>query len=420
MIQSQLGKLTVGEDEPVRLMGVINCSPESFYKGSVETEVQEAVEKARKMVESGATIIDIGGMSTAPYKETYVTVEEELQRVLPVVEAIDEEIDVEISIDTKRSKVAEEALKMGASIVNDVSGFRKDEEMAKTVADHNASAIVMSQIDSPKTKPVQDPIEATKRVLNDSLKIAEKHGVSADKIVVDPGIGFSRSKATGWHWVEWDTYLLRELQRLLTLRKPILVGASRKSFIGEITGKESPEERMIGSVTSEAIAVLHHAHMIRTHNIPESLEAVKIAEKVRKKRKRSKRGIFNAVELNKMKKNDIEALLQEEIDVHPAGAKIMGGKGVFKNLLVENVPNVLALVLKQEMLAVGGEVAIPKESIFGGRGQVDVLLMGTLQQLGKLVTKLKQMSFSYLKDKGADAPDLAELISRFLPMNGKN
>lgn len=419
MIQSELGKLTVGENEPVRLMGVINCSPESFYKGSVETKVREAVERARKMVESGADIIDIGGMSTAPYKETYITVEEELQRVLPVIKAINESVEVELSVDTQRSKVADEVLKAGASIINDVSGFREDTKMPEVVANHDASAIVMSQVDSPNTKPVQDPIKATKRVLKEPLKIAEKHGIDPDKIVVDPGIGFSRSENTGWHWVEWDTYLLRELHRLLTLRKPILVGASRKSFIGEITGRDSPKERTIGSVTSEAIAVLHHAHVIRTHNIPESLEAVKIAEKIKKERKRSKKGIFTGVELNRMKKNDIEALLREEIDVHPAGAQIMSGKGVFKNLLVKNVPNVLALVLKQEMLSAGGEVAIPKEAIFGGERQVDVLLMGTLQQLEKLVTKLKQMTFNYLKDRGADAPDLAELISCFLPMDRK-
>lgn len=414
MIRSQLGKLPVGEGEPVRLMGVINCSPESFYQESIQTNTEEAVEEARTMVNNGAEIIDIGGMSTAPYKDTFVTEEKELERVLPVVKAIHEELDTEISVDTSRSKVAEEALKAGASIINDVSGFKADEDMPEVITDHDASVILMSQVTSPKTKPVEDPIEATKQVLKSSLNIAENEGITPRNIVVDPGIGFSRSKDTGWNWVKWDTYLLRNLQRLLMLRKPILLGVSRKSFIGEITGEENPKNRTIGSVTSEAIAVLNHAHIIRTHNVSETGKAVKIAEKMKSEKKRNKKGIFEALELTEMEKSDMKDLLWKEINVHPEGARIMSQKAVAKNILIKNVPNVLALVLKQEMLARGGDVAIPKEAIFGGTGKVDVVVMGTFQQLERLVSKLKQMSFSYLKEKGADAPDLAKLLSSFL------
>lgn len=415
MIQSKLGELKVGSREPVRIMGVINLSPESFYQASVKTQADHVIKQAKQMVSNGADIIDLGGMSTAPYKDTHVTTEEELERVKPIIDVLYEEIDAEISVDTQRSKVAEEALKSGASIINDVWGFKQDEEMAKIVEEYEASAIIMARKKEKNTKSLHDPFLVVRNALRESLELAAENNINRNKLIIDPGIGFWRNFEG--KWIDWDTLLVRELKRLSTLELPICVGVSRKSFIGDILGQEEPSERLIGSVATESIAVMNGADIIRTHNVSETKQAVQMAEKIieKKKSKLIETGNVTARELPKLEKNDIEELLRDKIGVHPGGVRIMGVKGVFKNILLENIPETLALVLKQEALARGAEVALPKEAILGRKKEVDLLLMGTIQQLKGVKEKLELMEFSYLEEKGFNAPDLAEMISQFLP-----
>lgn len=413
VISSKLGNISVGEKESVCLMGVLNVSPESFYKGSIKTQLPTAIEKVEKMAALGADIVDIGGMSTAPYKDTYVTEEKELKRVLPVVEGIKEEVNVEVSVDTQRSRVAKEVLKAGASIINDVSGLKNDRKMAEILSDYNASTILMARgQDEKQYGTPNDPVAIIREELRKSLRIAQKAGIPKENIVIDPGIGFWRGM--GRTWSEWDTFVLRELKRLLILQVPICVGVSRKSFIGKILGQEDPEERLIGSVATEAIAVINGAHVIRTHNILETRQTVKMAEELRTSRKIVHKGDVKAEELPGLKKNDLEHLLTQTLEVHPGGTKIMGGKGVLKNILLTSVPETLALVLKQEMLSKGGEVALPKAAIQSKMGRVDLLLMGTIHQYEKVIKKLRMMDFSYLEEKGFNAPDLAEVIERFI------
>ena len=411
MIQSRLGRISVGEGQNVRVIGVINLSPESFYPESVKRSVDEAVNEAGKMIEEGVDIIDVGGMSTAPYKETYVSCEVELSRVVPVVRALKRNLDVCISIDTQRSRVAEEAVKSGAEVINDVTGLKADDKMAGIIAEYDVSAIIMAR----EVKPLRGaPIERIRGALRESLEICFRSGVDGGKIVVDPGIGFFRH--TEWKWYEWDTYVLRNLRRLLTLRKPICVGVSRKSFIGEILGQKDPRERLIGSLASEAIAVLNGAHVIRTHDVAEAIQAIRIAEKIRGERKILKVNDVSAEDLTEIWERSDLGEVMRMIGVDEGGIEIMADKGIFKLILIKKIPRILATVLKQEMLACGGEVATPRETILGGGGSVDVLLMGNVKQLKKLVGKLRNMSFSYLRRrKLPDAQDLAEMISNFLP-----
>lgn len=416
MIRSNLGDLSLGEKLPPRLMGVINLSPESFFQGSVETRVELAVDKAREMVDQGAEIVDLGGMSTAPYKDTYVSEEEELERIVSTVEAIAEELDIEVSVDTQRSKVAEEAIKAGATIINDVSGFTQDPEIAEIIADYGVSAIVMAfpkeKVDLKQNDQLKDPIKVVRKSLKETLQCAKQSGISEEKIVVDPGIGFWRKIHTGWNWLKWDLFLLRDLERLFTLRKPLCVGVSRKSFIGEILDQKDPEERLIGSVTSEALAVRNGADLIRTHNINETRQAVKIAYKIKKKRQIIERESFSLEELPQLNETDIADVL-DQLNVHPGGIRIMEGKGVHKNILLRNIPTTLALVLKQEMLEEGGEAALPEKAVLGKGENVDVVLMGNHLQFREVIRKLRQMDFSHLKNASLNGPTLSGSLSRF-------
>ncbi|RLG60200.1 hypothetical protein DRN86_03105, partial [Candidatus Geothermarchaeota archaeon] len=225
--------------------------------------------------------------------------------------------------------------------------------------------------------------------------------------------GFFRH--TEWKWYEWDAYVLGNLQRLLTLRLPINVGVSRKSFIGEILNQRNPEERLIGSVVAEAIAVLNGARSIRTHNVNETAQAIKLAEKIRVKRRSFEEFGVQAEELSgQLRKIDLMDFLIG-LGVEEKGAEIMSKKGEFKVILLENIPILLSLVLKQEMLSSGGDVAIPKKALFGGEGLVNVVLFGTVAQLEKVIKKLKMMRFNSLRKRNLiDAPEMAEVLSAFI------
>jgi dihydropteroate synthase len=289
-----LGKLPIGSGHPVRIMGVINASPESFYAGSIADVPERAVELADSW-RGFVDLIDVGGMSTAPYKDTWVPAEEELRRVVPVVKALAQHVDIPISVDTYRPKVAAEALRAGASIVNDVTGLKLYPEMCKVVRDYGASLVLMAREREPR--PGADPVDRLISALRESVEIALRCGVDPERIVVDPGIGFPtlppadapyvmageyRHGDPQWPWWKWDLYVIKNLEKIGELGRPVLVGVSRKSFIRRILGARTPDEVLPGSLAAEALAVAHGADAIRTHNPKESRQAVKIAEALRK------------------------------------------------------------------------------------------------------------------------------------------
>jgi dihydropteroate synthase len=253
-----------------KVMGVINVSPESFYKGSVRNDEEKLIETAVKMVEEGAAFIDIGAKSTAPYLETQIPVEEEIRRAVWAVKTVRDQVDVPISIDTTSARVAEEAIKAGADIINDVTGLKGDPEMAKVAAGYSSPVVVCA---SGKVRNLSDPIHTVIDLLQESLVIAAKHGI--DEIAIDPAIGFLRPEWPPWY--EWDSKVLANLNILKIFGRPILVGVSRKSFIGAITGRKDPSERLSGSLAATAIAVWNGANIIRAHDVKETVDAVKMA-----------------------------------------------------------------------------------------------------------------------------------------------
>jgi dihydropteroate synthase len=273
---SNLADLEVGDEVPVRVMAVLNVSPESFYQGSIRIDSQHLIDTARAMVNEGADIIDIGAMSTAPYLKTYISEEEETERLAQAVEAITDQVTVPVSADTKRARSAQAALAAGARIINDVSGLKYDRAMASLIAESGAGAIIMASEEAPHAGT---PMVRIRTALEESLQIAAQAGISHEHLVLDPGIGFFRQPDISW--VEWNCVVLRELSNLRSLGFPLLIGASRKAFIGQILNQPDPADRLIGSLVCAAIAVYNGAHIIRAHDVKETVQAVRMAERLR-------------------------------------------------------------------------------------------------------------------------------------------
>ncbi|AAL81420.1 dihydropteroate synthase [Pyrococcus furiosus DSM 3638] len=266
----------VSLDTP-KVMGVINVSPESFFKGSVKRG-EELIETAVRMVEEGAAFIDIGAKSTAPYLETEIPVEEEIRRAVEAIRAIRDAVDVPISIDTTNAKVAEEAIKAGADIVNDVTGLKGDPEMVKVVKEYDVPVVICAHQEN--VRNFSDPVHEVIDSLKESLQIAYKNGIEKENIAIDPAIGFFRPEYPPWY--VWDSKVIANLKLLKVFGLPILVGISRKSFIGAITGREDPSERLEGSLAATAIAVLNGANIIRAHDVKETLDVIKVADFIRR------------------------------------------------------------------------------------------------------------------------------------------
>ncbi len=273
---SSLADLRVGEALPVRVMAIFNVSPESFYQGSVQTDHDSLAEAARAAANAGANIIDLGAMSTAPYLKTHISAAEETERLARAVELVTSCVTIPVSADTQRAQVAAAALAAGARIVNDVSGLKHDPDMAALVARSGAGVIVMASEMVPGTGT---PLMRIQAALEESLQIAAQAGILPDRIVLDPGIGFFRQP--GIPWDEWDCTVLRELASLRVLGFPLLVGVSRKSFIGKILGQSAAADRLLGSLACAAIAVANGAHIIRAHDVKETVEIVRMAERLR-------------------------------------------------------------------------------------------------------------------------------------------
>ena len=276
-ISAQLAGIPVGDTLPVRIMAILNVSPESFYPDSVHTNLEQITETAHALVSEGADIIDIGAMSTAPYLKTDISIAQETERLALAIEAVAGAVSAPISADTKRAQPAQAALSAGARIINDVSGLKNDPAMAPLIARFGAGAILMASEQHPQRG---SPLERIRNALTESLTRAEHAGIPEQQIVLDPGIGFFREPGIAWD--EWDCLVLRALADLRSLGFPLLVGVSRKSFIGKILDQPKARDRLIGSLTCAAIAVANGAHLIRTHDVKETIEAVRVAERLRR------------------------------------------------------------------------------------------------------------------------------------------
>jgi dihydropteroate synthase len=287
--RAKLGSVSVGDGLPVRIMAAVNASPESFYKGSVADSAKEVSARVLKAVEEGADLVDIGGASTAPYLSRHVSEEMEISRVRSALRAAFDAVGegkTAISVDTVRASVARVALRGGASVVNDVSGLKNDPEMASLINEREASLFAMAHSSRLSSA---GPIRVVSRSLRETLRIAERAGIDERRIVLDPGIGFFRegvgsstsSQQKVMPWYEWDCEVIANLGRLGPLGRPLGVGLSRKSFLGKILGLEDPGERLAGSLAVTAIAVMNGAHLIRTHDVKETLQAVRVAEAVK-------------------------------------------------------------------------------------------------------------------------------------------
>jgi len=277
--RAELAGVVVGDGRDVAVVAAINVSPESFYAGSVPAGREGLLRAAVAAVNAGAAIIDVGARSTAPYGETPVGEDEETDRLADAVRLLVREVPVPVSADTCRLAPARAAVAEGARILNDVGGLMAEPALARLAAEAGLGVIVMAGPRGPA--PVgAPPAQVVARLLGDSLAAAARAGIPEHRIVVDPGIGFFRGMGIAWH--EWDCAVLADLERLRALGRPIAVAVSRKSFIGAVTGAADPADRLAGSLAATAAAVLGGAALVRAHDVRETVQAVRVAEAIRR------------------------------------------------------------------------------------------------------------------------------------------
>jgi dihydropteroate synthase len=267
-------------EEKTLVMAVLNVTPDSFSDGGKFYSVDAAVKQAEKFIEEGADILDIGGESTRPNSER-VSTEEEIRRVVPVIQTIAKDFDIPISIDTSKSEVAESAINAGAEIINDISGLRFDERVAKVSAKYKTGLILMHSRGDFEAMHKQEPVKDILREVSDcfrqSIEKAVSYGVKKENIALDVGIGFSKT-------FEQNLELIAKLNMLCKVFSdfPMLVGASRKSFLGKILGDVPTSKRLQGSLASAAIAVWNGAKIVRVHDVKATVEMLKVVEAVKK------------------------------------------------------------------------------------------------------------------------------------------
>jgi len=279
---AKLGNVGIGGKNPVRIMGILNTSRESFYKKSIKTTKQDISNAIKKMEMDGADFVDVGGMSTAPYLPTLVSEKVELARISNAIKIIQNVSNLPISIDTCRANTAKSALDLGVEIINDISGLKYDKKMIDVISDY-APSLVVCAFD---TKQVfGNQTRAAKKLLKQSINILNKIEFPLNKIVLDPAIGFFRKSGDGHFFTkirsDWFERDLEVLQNLNSIKQqyPVLISVSNKSFIGKIIKKENPSDRLFGSIAAEVISVLHGADVIRTHNVSETKDAILVASK---------------------------------------------------------------------------------------------------------------------------------------------
>jgi dihydropteroate synthase len=277
--QWKLARRSLPYGEGTLLMGVLNITPDSFSDGGQFFSPERALQHALQMVSEGADIIDIGGESTRP-GSAFVSEAEEMQRVIPVIERLAAQISIPISIDTTKSTVARAALAAGAEIVNDISALRFDPAIADEAAQVSAGLVLMHSRGTPKTMQqlpaVADIMSEVIGGLREAVGIAEQRGVSPESIAIDPGIGFGKT-------VEQNLELIAKLDQIARefVEFPLLIGTSRKSFIGKLLGGAPADERLYGTIATIAASVLKGAHIVRVHDVKAAVEAVRISNSLR-------------------------------------------------------------------------------------------------------------------------------------------
>ena len=254
----RIGNKEFNIGERTYIMGILNVTPDSFSDGGKFNEIEAAVAQAKKLVEDGADIIDIGGESTRPGAE-YVTEEEEIKRVVPIIKAIKEQLDVIISIDTYKSKTAEEAVKAGADIINDIWGAKYDKNIAKVAAKYNVPIILMH---NRQPKPYENLMKDVVADLQESIDIAIKAGVKKENIILDPGIGFAKT-------YEENLIVMNNCEIIKEMGYPILLGTSRKSMIG-LTLNLPVNERVEGTLATTVIGIMKGLEFVRVHDVLEN------------------------------------------------------------------------------------------------------------------------------------------------------
>ena len=260
----------------VAVMGIINLSPDSFYAGNRCATVEDAVRHAENMVEEGAHILDVGAESTRPGSQA-IGEETELKRLAPVISALAKRVPVPVSVDTSKPAVANQVLQEGAQIINDVAGLQDHPEMSRIIARHGAGVVVMHMQGVPETMQDNpqygDVVEDVLGFLHLSVEIAGSAGIAPRSIAVDPGIGFGKT-------LEHNLKLIGSLRRFKVLDKPVLIGVSRKSFIGRILDLDA-EERLEGSLAAGVAGVINGADILRVHDVRATVRAVRIAHAIR-------------------------------------------------------------------------------------------------------------------------------------------
>jgi dihydropteroate synthase len=267
-----------------RIMGILNITPDSFSDGGNFFAFDKAVDQGQKLYQDGADILDIGGESTRPFSDQ-VSVEEEIRRVVPVIEKLASRVSIPISIDTTKTEVARRALEAGASIINDVSALRLDEDLAALAAEYDVPVILMHMLGTPKTMQVapayDDLILEIKTFLEKAIDRAVEKGIAKSKIIIDPGVGFGKT-------VEHNLSLIRHLSQFNALDVPIMIGPSRKAFLRNILKDKNLEDIQpdlpvveIGTQAAVAASALNGAHIIRAHNVANTRATLKIIDAIK-------------------------------------------------------------------------------------------------------------------------------------------
>jgi len=278
LFRIKLKSRTLVLGERTLVMGVLNVTPDSFSDGGKFLELGSAIEQAYAIERAGADLLDIGGESTRP-GSAETPASEELDRILPVLEALRERLKIPISVDTRRASVAELALRAGAELLNDVSGLKNDPRIAEVAARYGVPLVLMHMRGEPRTMQVgpfaRDVIKDVLQGLRRSVAIARKAGVAKSQIILDPGIGFGKNFAQNYE-------LLNELPQLAKLGHPLLVGTSRKGFLGATLARDGspapPEERIWGTAATVTASILNGAHIVRVHDVAEMFQVARVAD----------------------------------------------------------------------------------------------------------------------------------------------
>lgn len=262
------------------VMGILNVTPDSFSDRGLHFDGQTAVERGIQMVNDGADILDVGGESTRPGSAP-VPLEEELRRTIPVIDSLSRSIAVPISIDTYKAEVARKALEAGASMVNDISGLRFDPDMPKTVAGHSIPVVMMHIKGRPRDMQQNPRYDALIPEIMDyfriSIRLARKFGIPDSMMIIDPGIGFGKT-------FDHNLEILNNLEQFALLEKPLLVGPSRKAFLGKILGNAPTTERLEGTAAAVAVSIMKGANIIRVHDVKEMVKVARVVDAIKQEK----------------------------------------------------------------------------------------------------------------------------------------